>query len=122
MDMVTITIQGSKAVFSVRGLHRLLAFRRELEIPLAHILDVRRADPDLLGRWWKGVRLPGTHLPGFLVAGTFYRDGRRTFWDVGRHTENAIQVILADERFAELIIEVADPAAEVARFQAAPLA
>ena len=100
---------------------RKSAFRRRLEIPLAHILDVRHADPSVTGGWWKGVRVPGTRVPGLLTAGTFLRGGRRTFWDVGRHPEHAIVVELTDEPFAELIIEVADPAAEVARFQAAPL-
>jgi hypothetical protein len=119
--MVSISIEGPRAIFSVRGLHRLWAFRRRLEIPLAHILDVRHADPSVTGGWWKGVRVPGTRVPGLLTAGTFLRQGRRTFWDVGRHPEHAIVVELTDEPFAELIIEVADPAAEVARFQAAPL-
>lgn len=119
--MVTIAIQGRMAVFSLQGLHRLWAFRREIEVRLAHILDVRPADPALLGRRWKGVRLLGTAVPGHLAAGAFYRNGRLTFWDVGSHPERAIQVILTNETFSELIVEVADPLSEVARFQSAPL-
>ena len=118
--MVSVSIEGSNAVFTVRGLHRLWAFKSQLRIPLAHITDVRPADRHEVLSWWKGFRLPGTHVPGWLVAGTFYKNGQRTFWDVG-DPGRAIVVDLEGEPYRQLIIEVADPAGEVARFQAAPL-
>ncbi len=40
-------------------------------------------------------------------AGTFYQGDKWVFWDV-RHPENAIVVELRDERYAKLIVEVAD--------------
>lgn len=118
--MVSVSIDRSNAVFAVLGLHKLWAFKSRLEVPLAHILDVRLADPNVARAWWKGLRLPGTHLPGFLTAGTFYKDGKRIFWDVG-NPQSAIVVDLIDENYHQLIIEVNNPVAEVARFQAAPL-
>ena len=118
--MVHISIENSRAVFEVQGLHKLWAFRSRLLVPLAHIADVRAADPTLLRPLWKGIRLPGTYVPGVLVAGTYYKDGERVFWDV-RNNERAIVVELTDEPYRRLIVEVASPAAEVARFQAAPL-
>lgn len=42
----------------------------------------------------------------------WWSDGWR-FWDV-RHPENAITIKLQDERLAELIVEVEDPARNVA--------
>ncbi len=118
--MVSVSIQGSTAIFAVMGLHRLWAFKTRLEIPLAHVTDVRAADPNALREWWKGIRFPGTHVPGIICAGTFYKDGRRTFWDVG-DPARAIVVDLEGEPYQRLIVEVENPAAEVARFQAAPL-
>jgi hypothetical protein len=47
-----------------------------------------------------------------LVAGTFYQDGGRVFWDV-RHPDRVIVVELRDEQSLRLVVEVADPAAEV---------
>ena len=39
-QMVDITIAGDRAIFRVEGMHKLWAFRSELEIPLAHIRGV----------------------------------------------------------------------------------
>lgn len=118
--MVQVSIGNSTAVFTVQGLHKVWALKSRLEFPLAHVADVRAADPGVLRGWWKGLRLPGTHLPGVLAAGTFYKDGQRTFWDV-RDASRAIVVELTNEPYHQLIVEVADPTAEIARFQAAPL-
>jgi hypothetical protein len=52
--------------------------------------------------------MPGTNLPGVITAGTFYHDGKRVFWDV-HNPENTVVIELKDERYAELIVEVADP-------------
>jgi hypothetical protein len=112
-EMVSISIKDDAAVFEVRGLHKLWAFKSRLEIPLAHITEVR-ADPDHLSGVWKGFRFPGTYLPGILTAGTFYKNGKRFFWDV-RNDRNAIVVVLTDEPYQELILEVDDPSAEIAR-------
>ena len=62
--------------------------------------------------------MPGTSVPGVITAGTFYQDGKRVFWDVHR-PESTIVVELADERYDELIVEVANPAAAVAQLQEA---
>ena len=115
--MVEIRIAGDQLVLEVQGWSKLWALRSSLEIPLANVRGVR-ADPDVARGWWKGIRAPGTHVPGVIVAGTFYQDGKRIFWDV-RDPERTIVVELADDRYDELIVEVADPAAEVARLTAA---
>ncbi len=51
-------------------------------------------------------------MPGVITAGTFYQDGKRIFWDV-HHPENTVVIELKDERYNELIVEVADPNAAV---------
>jgi hypothetical protein len=51
--------------------------------------------------------MPGTNIPGLITAGTFYQDGKRIFWDV-HNPENTIVISLHDERYNELIVEVAD--------------
>src|SRR5262245_49813758 len=118
--MVKVSIEDSLAVFDVQGLHKLWALKSRLEIPLAHIHKVR-SDPHIARGWWKGFRMPGTHVPGVLIAGTFYHQGKRIFWDV-RNPEHAIVIELADERYDQLIIEVENPATEVSRLQAMPAA
>ena len=66
----------------------------------------------------KGLRAPGTYLPGVITAGTFHIHGERVFWDV--HDANkAVVIELADEQYARLIIQVDDPRATVALIESA---
>ena len=67
--MVTIDIDGDRAVFAVRGLDKLWAFRSRLEMPLAHIVSVEAED---VSRWRHGWKMLGTDVPGLFAAGTFY--------------------------------------------------
>lgn len=115
--MVEVTIRGQTAVFTVLGLHKLLALTDAVVVPLAQIRSVRAA-PDLTLGWWHGWRMPGTHVPGLIVAGTFYKSGRRVFWDVVR-TSGAIVVDLSGASYDQLVVEVADPEGTVKRLQAA---
>lgn len=115
--MVDIAIADDKLTLNVLGADKLWALKSALEIPLAHISGVA-ADPEVARGWWHGIRLPGTNLPGVITAGTFYQHGKRVFWDV-HHPENTIVIALHDERYNELIVEVADPEAAVEQIQAA---
>ena len=65
---------------------------------------------------YHGIRMLGTNVPGVIVAGTFYQDGKRVFWDVHR-PEKTIVIDLHDERFNELVVEVDDPDAAVKLIQ-----
>ena len=115
--MVDVSIQNGTAVFEVLGLHKLWALKSRLKIPLAHIRAVR-TDPSVKLGWWKGWRMPGTHVPGLIVAGTYYQGRRRIFWDVVR-TTRTIVVDLTGERYDQLVVEVADPDGTVHRLEAA---
>ena len=115
--MVDITIEGDTAVFTVVGLDKLWCFRSRLEIPLSHILDVE-ANAEQVGRWWHGIKLLGTELPGLFAGGTFRYQGELVFWDV-RDPSRAIIVSLDHERYRKLVIEVADPLDAVGALRAA---
>jgi len=117
--MVDLSISGGNLVLHVRGADKLWAFRSSLEIPLAHIAKIR-ADTVIAHGWWHGFRIPGTNVPGVLTAGTFYQDGKRVFWDVAV-PDNTVVIELKDERYNELIVEVADPKAAVEMVKAALL-
>jgi hypothetical protein len=105
--MVDLSIYDGKLCLHVRGADELWAFKSSLEIPLQHISGIW-ADPEIARSWWHGIRLPGTHIPGVITAGTFYQDGKRVFWDV-HNPEHTIVIDLHDERYSQLIVEVASP-------------
>jgi hypothetical protein len=115
--MVDLSISGGNLVLHVRGADKLWALKSSLEIPLKHISEIR-ADPSIAHGWWHGLRMPGTNIPGVLTAGTFYQDGKRVFWDV-HNPDNTVVIDLKDERYNELIVEVAEPKSAVELVKAA---
>lgn len=115
--MVDLFISGGTLLLHVRGADQLWALKSSLEIPLQRIIGIR-ADPNIARGWWHGIRMPGSNIPGVLTAGTFCQNGKRVFWDV-HHPANAVVIELADERYDELIVEVADPKAAVQQVKAA---
>jgi hypothetical protein len=115
--LVDLSIAEGKLVLHVQDADKLWAFKSSLEIPLAHIAGVR-TDPEIARGWYHGIRMPGTNVPGVITAGTFYQDGKRVFWGV-HHPEKTIVIDLHDERFNQLVVEVADPNAAVKLVQSA---
>lgn len=115
--MVTVSVEGDRVRFEVRGLDKLWALKSELEFPLAHIREVR-IDPEPARGWWKGIRFPGTQIPGVLTAGTFYQHGEAIFYDV-HDPEQTIVLELDHEHYGRLVIEVDDPPAVTATLQSA---
>jgi hypothetical protein len=115
--LVDLSIAEGKLTLNVRGADKLWAFKSSLEILLVQITEIT-ADPSIAHGWWHGLRMPGTNIPGVLTAGTFYQDGKRVFWDV-HNPENTVVIGLRDERYNELIVEVADPKAAVELVKAA---
>jgi hypothetical protein len=113
MLMVEVVTTSNSVIFEVVGWHRFLAMKRRIVVPFAQVRGVH-ADPRVNLGWRKGWRIPGTHIPGLIVAGTFYQRGRRIFWDVVRR-DHAIVVDLEKHRYDQLIIEVEDPSAAVER-------
>lgn len=116
--MTSITLTSTRAVFEPQGWSRVWALKRRIKVPLAAIRLVRRAPAGVGSGWWKGLRLPGTHLPGVIVAGSYLVEGQWEFWDVRGEGRSAIEVHLSGTRYSRLVVDVADPDAEVRRLQA----
>ena len=103
--MTTVEIAGDQLVVTMHGLDPFWALRRRVIVPLAH---VRGATPDPgVGRESAGVRAPGTHVPRVITAGTYRKDGERTFWNL-RPSQQAVVIELAGERFRRLVLGVDD--------------
>lgn len=114
--MAVVHIDNGVLEVELTGLDKLWSLKSRLTIPLDHVRGAT-ADPGI-AREPKGIRGPGTHVPGFITAGTFHHDGDRTFWNV-KHPERAIVIELRDESFQRLVIEVDQPAETVRRIEAA---
>jgi hypothetical protein len=107
--MARIELTPKTLVVHITGVDRLLAFKSQLEIPLTHVTGAH-ANPQIAKTWWKGWKAPGANIPGVVTAGTFYRDGKRMFWDV-HDPEKTIVIHLADDQYDALVVEVEEPSA-----------
>lgn len=110
--MVDIHVNDDRLTIDVRGWHRLWALKRKIDVPRTAVRAVRRLSGNALEGWWKGWRVPGTHVPGVIVAGTYFKDGERHFWDV-RRADHAIEIELDGQKYDRLFVEVPDPDAAV---------
>ncbi len=113
--MVDVEIVDDVVRFTVRGMHKVWALKSQLEIPVKEIESVEIPEPELARGWWKGLRMPGTHVPGLIIAGTFYQKGKRIFWDV-TDPDSVVQFLMKKGgEYDELIVEVEDPEEVVER-------
>lgn len=104
--MVNISIEEDRLVVDVLGSHKVWALRSRIQVPLTRVRGARRATDAAKG-WWKGVRV-GTHLPGQIASGHFYRRSGWEFWDVRRGGQ-AIEIELDGARYRRLVVDVEDP-------------
>ena len=117
----SIEVTGDSLVVHIDGKDKLWSLKSRLEIPLANVVSAASASAEAHS-WLHGIRVGGTHVPGVITAGSFYSHGQLVFWDV-HDPDKAIGIELRDERYARLVIQVADPEAEIRRIaQAVPAA
>lgn len=106
--MVELKWREGSLLLEVRGWSRLWTLKHRLQFPLIAIRDVHSATPTLFRRLRKGLRLGRINIPGLMTAGVFRHHRRYSFWNV-RHPTKAVVIELVGERYARLIVEVADP-------------
>ncbi|MDI6049132.1 hypothetical protein QLS31_04760 [Flavobacterium sp. XS2P24] len=103
--MVSVTSKDNIFIFEIKGWHKIWALESKITIPKEKILEAYQNKKEFT--FWKGLRMPGTEIPGFITAGTFYKKGRN-FWDV-MNKKKAIIVALDNHYYKKLIIEVENP-------------
>ena len=97
-DSLDITLEGLEKVWALKG---------SLNVPLEHIVhaDARQPESSLLD-----LRIPGTHLPGIIRAGSYYcrRSGgwQWEFWYLTRLEPLVIE--LKGEHYGRLVLGVKD--------------
>lgn len=83
---MNLTIQNRTVEIRLEPLERLWGchISGKIELPLAEIetVTLARPEPD-----WQALRAPGTYLPGWIKAGTYYTQRGREFWYVGREPQ-----------------------------------
>lgn len=115
--MTTIELTDDKLELTVRGFDVVLALKKHLSVPLAHVTRVETGvAPGAREQLRNSLRMPGTYLPGIITAGSYVEHGRWMFWDV-HDGERAITIFVEHDRYDAIVVDVDDPAATVARIR-----
>ena len=111
MRMAIVELNGDTLTVRVTGIDQVLAFKHTLEVPLEHVAGIDQ-DSEEAGTIFHGLRLPGTSLPGIVTAGSYFRAGEWSFWDV-HDPRNAVIIRLKDEHYSRAVIGVDDPSGTI---------
>ena len=106
--MTTVSTWNGKLIVEIKGWDQLWALKRRLVVSLDHVIGIRTGGEEIA----RGIRIPGTYVPGVVAAGTFCDMGKKVFWAV-HDSENAIAIDLHDEDYSMLVLEVADREATI---------
>lgn len=100
-----VEIMNDQLIVRPQGINKLAALKTKIEIPLSHVQGAS-LDEGILNEY-KGFRQPGTNLPGYW-AGTFKKDGEKTFFNVSRK-EKPVVIQLKNEEYIRLVLGVEEP-------------
>ena len=105
--MVKVSATENEFVFDILGIHKFWAFKNKIIVKKENVIKAIQSNEEFT--FPLGWRMPGTHLPWVITAGTYYIKYRqRNFWDVCNR-KNAIIIELKDSNYSKLIIEVENP-------------
>jgi hypothetical protein len=92
----------------LKGADIVLCCRRAVVVPMSAVRGISVDDVARIPR--RGIRAPGTSLPGVILAGSFGFGAKRSFWDV-RRRRDVIRIELDPEQsdYCRIVIEVANP-------------
>ena len=105
--MAQLHVDGNDLVVRLGIVDVMLSMRSTMRFPLTAVQRIY-VDP-VVADEPRGIKAPGTYVPGVLTKGTFHFDGVKTYWNVRRGTD-AIVVELYAQKLDRLVIEQANPA------------
>jgi hypothetical protein len=114
--MAKLVVDGPDLVVRLSPLEKLGAFRGDVRVPLRTVRSVY-VEPDPYSAL-RGIRAPGTGIPGVIALGTRRFPGGEDFAAV-EGGGPAVRVDLADAKFGRLVVSVPDPERTVAEIRGA---
>ena len=98
---------------------RMMALTSDIRVQIAQVKSAREecrfGGPGGMKLGW---RIPGTHIPFVVAAGTFVRNGERQFVFIRRKLQTVV-IELVHNEWTRLVIGVPDAHAEASRINAA---
>jgi hypothetical protein len=115
--MARLIVEGPDLVVGLSSLEKLGALRGDVHVPLSTVRSAEiEQDP------WaalRGIRAPGTGIPGVIALGTRRFAGGKDFTAV-TGSRPAVRVDLSEESpFGRLVVTVTDPESTLAAIRSA---
>jgi hypothetical protein len=105
--MVSLKRNKGQLVLSIRGMNKLFSVMNSIRIDFEDITEVSVNLDDKIAIW-PGLRMPGTHFPGVIVAGTYLTKGGKHFYLRKRGKESII-LELKNHKYSRVVVDVDDP-------------
>ena len=115
-NLASIDVEDQSVVVRPRGLNKLWTLRSRVVIPIKYVERVRVVDPKGLPR---GLRLPGTAVPGLITAGMYRKSGEWSFYAIRGGRPVILIETLGPGPISRLVIETNDPGQVLRRLEAA---
>jgi hypothetical protein len=116
--MTSIELTDKQLVVHMHGMDKVWALKSRFEVPRGKVVTAQVGiEPAAQAQLRKSLRLPGSYIPGLVVAGKYYSKGKWMFWDIHKG-KKAITIEVDHKKYNKIVIEVADPVAAVADINA----
>ena len=98
---MVITQKHNELAIELSFWEKIWSLHGNFQIPKSNIVSIGEGNPKSS---WSELRVPGTFLPGFIKAGTFYTRRGREFWYVTRNTPRIYTIELANMSYHRLVL------------------
>ena len=104
-----ITLTDDQLILTLTGMERLWTLKLgPITVPRT---NVARAETALPPTTWMQLRAPGTSVPGFIKAGTYYTTRGKEFWYAVRsQKDNPLTIELTGAPYRRLVLTIEDAA------------
>ena len=113
--MARLLVQGGNVICQLSTGEKIFGFHGSPQAPIADIAKVERVDNFWKYSGWRGIRAPGTGIPGIVGLGTWRKLGAKTFCAVYKK-EGGFRIILKNSEFESWLISTSELPAELEKF------
>ena len=113
--MARATIVGSEVVLQLSGGEKFWGFHKNPRANLADIVKIERVENFWKYSGWRGVRAPGTGIPGVVGLGTWRKLGAKSFCAVYKK-EPGYKITLMNGEFEAWLFSSPELPSELERY------
>jgi hypothetical protein len=114
--MVEVSMEDDALAIKVLGWSKFWCLKSRIDVPLRRVRQARVGGELPKGYW---LRMPGTSMPGFIKAGSYWKRSSWSFWDIRRRTDNVLVIECSDSEYDYIVVEVKNPAVTLSLIQSA---